>query len=363
MASSESKNRSSEAGNAKAIIYSYSNRLWRAFLHRLPSPDSSLLAKISNLYPRSLTAGSRRRRTGLPLLLHPNAIHFSPVPAEASRIFNILEDIMEHTLSNLHKIHISLTFWQARAVETDYQKAWFMVFNRGPRAFIHESFQIIRRFSMDGHPFQSITYSAADTISVKITILTSLQRCLATFLAEVYLEVNKFDGLFNEDAKKSLPLLLVAIDNLLSKLEASISHPCEIYNANNDSLSMESGSSCALIFEKIPSMEHVQTQWSDTEIMDATSLVRQNLQRLDSYLSFMLQALLEPARTLLEPVRTLLEPTRTLLEMAVDTSGAGEDTSGNDRGHFWRRLRTLLEPARTLLETVADTSGDDCRHF
>ncbi|KAL0916145.1 hypothetical protein M5K25_013634 [Dendrobium thyrsiflorum] len=296
MASSQSENPNTEADSAKALIYSYSNRTWRAFLDLLPSPDSSFLAKISNLYPQGLTAGFRKRRSGLPLLLHPNALHSSPVAAEASRIFVILEDIRAHTLSNLHKIHKSLAFWQARAVETDYQKVWFMVFNRGPRAFIYESFQIIRKLTTDGHPFQSITHSAADTISLKIAILTTLQRCLATFLAQVYLEVNKFGELLIADSDKSLLPLLVAIDNLFCKLEASISHPCEIYNSNNDSLSMGSGNSCALLFEKLPKMEHVQTQWTDTEMRDATSLIHQNLQRLDSYLLFMLSSCQKPNR-------------------------------------------------------------------
>ncbi|KAH0459152.1 hypothetical protein IEQ34_011966 [Dendrobium chrysotoxum] len=296
MASSQSENPNTEADSAKALIYSYSNRTWRAFLDLLPSPDSSLLAKISNLYPQGLTAGFRKRRSGLPLLLHPNALHSSPVAAEASRIFVILEDIRAHTLSNLHKIHKSLAFWQARAVETDYQKVWFMVFNRGPRAFIYESFQIIRKLTTDGHPFQSITHSAADTISLKIAILTTLQRCLATFLSQVYLEVNKFGELLIADPDKSLLPLLVAIDNLFCKLEASISHPREIYNSKNDSLSMGSGNSCALLFEKLPNMEHVQTQWTDTELRDATSLIHQNLQRLDSYLSFMLSSCQKPNR-------------------------------------------------------------------
>lgn len=59
------------------------------------------------------------------------------------------------------------------------------------------------------------------------------------------------------------------------------------YKFQNDSLSMESGNSCALLFEKLPNMEYAQAQWTDTEIGDATSLIHRNLQRLDSYLSFM----------------------------------------------------------------------------
>ncbi|XP_020587985.1 protein DGS1, mitochondrial isoform X2 [Phalaenopsis equestris] len=296
MASSESENPNTEASNAKALIFSYSNRTWRAFLSLFPSPDSSFLAKISKYYLQSPSVGFGRRRSGLPLLLHTSTIYSSPVAAEASRIFVILEDIREHTLSNLHRIHKSLAFWQARAVETDYQKVWFMVFNRGPRAFMYESFQIIRRLATDGHPFQSIAYSAADIISLKITILTTLQRCLATFLAQVYLEVNKFSELLTADQEKSLLSLLVDIDNLFCKLEVSISHPCEIYNENNDSLSMESGNSCELHFEKLPNMEDEQTQWTDTEIRDSTSLIRRNLQRLDSYLSFMLSSCQKPNR-------------------------------------------------------------------
>ncbi|PKA46274.1 hypothetical protein AXF42_Ash020025 [Apostasia shenzhenica] len=296
MASSASENHNSEEGNAKALIYSYSHRIWKAFLNYLPSPDSSLLVKLLNLNSKGISTRSRRPSPGLPLILHRSFISTSKVADEASNVLVILEDIMKNALSNLHKIQKSLTFWQARAEETDYQKIRFMVFNRGPRAFIRESFQMIRRISTDVSPLQYLSHTAADTIFVKTTILRSLQCCLATFLAQVYLVANESREQITENPYNSLPLLLMKIDKLFSKLEESVSHLWEKYSVNNDLFPMESGKSCALLFEKLPSMENEQTQWNDTEIRDAASLIHQNLQRLDSYLSFILSSCQKPNR-------------------------------------------------------------------
>lgn len=61
---------------------------------------------------------------------------------------------------------------------------------------------------------------------------------------------------------------------------------------SGSSFATEAGSSCALLFEKLPEIGQEQSQWSDTEIRDATNLVHQNLQRLDSYLSFVVSGFL-----------------------------------------------------------------------
>lgn len=50
--------------------------------------------------------------------------------------------------------------------------------------------------------------------------------------------------------------------------------------------SSNDGNSCALTFEKLREIDPERSQWTDTEIRDATNLIYQNLQRLDSYLSF-----------------------------------------------------------------------------
>jgi len=55
---------------------------------------------------------------------------------------------------------------------------------------------------------------------------------------------------------------------------------------------MEGGSSCALVFEKLPQIDQGQSQWTDTEISDAMNLMHQNLRRLDSYLSFIVSGFL-----------------------------------------------------------------------
>lgn len=55
---------------------------------------------------------------------------------------------------------------------------------------------------------------------------------------------------------------------------------------------MEAGSSCALLFEKLPEIGEEYSQWSDTDIKDAINLIHHNLHRLDSYLSFVVSEVL-----------------------------------------------------------------------
>ncbi|OAY70222.1 Nuclear control of ATPase protein 2 [Ananas comosus] len=139
-------------------------------------------------------------------------------------------------------------------------------------------------------------------ISNKIAILTSLQHCLATFLAEVYLEVDKYRELLARDSDESFPALLVIVNGLFSKLEYIISHPSEIYKSDN-MFSSNDGNSCALTFEKLREIDPERSQWTDTEIRDATNLIYQNLQRLDSYLSFILSRCQKPRKMTLYWIR------------------------------------------------------------
>ncbi|ONK78492.1 uncharacterized protein A4U43_C02F19330 [Asparagus officinalis] len=293
-----SSNPNGEPTDTKSLIVSFSNRIWRSLLKALPSADSSLLAKISNLYSKFLPSRSRRRKLGLPLPLGSSSIQSSLIARDTSRVLAILEDILGHTLSSLHNIQKSLLFWQSLAEGTSSRKISFMIFQRGPRAFVDGTYQIVTRFGTQGSPFGHMSRSAAGTISANIAVLKSFQCCLATFLAQIYLEVNKFGQMLTEDSDNFLPQLLKAINSIFSELEASISHPSEIYKSNC-SFSMEGEGSRALIFEKLCEIDKEQSQWKDTEIGDAVNVIRQNLQRLDSYLSFFLSRCQKPRKSTL----------------------------------------------------------------
>jgi len=119
-----------------------------------------------------------------------------------------------------------------------------MIFQRESWAFIDETLQIVTRFGT-GSPFQHLSHSAAETIYANMAVLKSLQSCLATFLAQVYLEVDKFGQMWIQDSDKLLPELLIAINGSFSNLEASISHPPEIYRSDN-SFAMEGEASMHL---------------------------------------------------------------------------------------------------------------------
>uniref|UniRef100_A0A5B7BSF1 Nuclear control of ATPase protein 2 n=1 Tax=Davidia involucrata TaxID=16924 RepID=A0A5B7BSF1_DAVIN len=271
-----------ETMDVKTVFSFYSNYLWNRVACFFPSPDSNFLGKISNLYRQTTRATSRRRMGSLPLPLPSSSLDSFVVMSEASRVLEVLEDVLEHIFINLHNIQKNLQFWQSRAEGSNARKAYFMIFERGPRAFIDGTVQLIREYVAEGSGTQHLCHSASAYIYERITILTSLRYSLATFLAQVYMEVDRFGEELVKDPERSLPSLLVTINGLFLKLEASIGH----FHATRQSDSSVDGSySFPLMFEKLPEVNQEGSQWTDCEIRDVINLIYKNLYKLDSYLS------------------------------------------------------------------------------
>ncbi|KAH9790355.1 protein DGS1 [Citrus sinensis] len=269
----EGQSESGAEKDLKTLISSYSNYVWKRVATFFPSSGSNFLGKISILYPQA----SRKRRPFLPLPLPAHSL-------DSSVICDVLEDIMEHIFLNLHNIQKNLQFWQSRAEGSNAQKAYFMMFERGPFAFINGTAQILRDCMAEGGSIQHLCQSASVHISERITVLTTLRSSLATFLAQVYMEVEKYGEELVEDPEKLLPFLLVTINDLFSKLEASIGH---LHATRQGDSSIDGSHSFPVLFEKLPEVNQEGSQWTDCEIKDSINLIYQNLQKLDVYLSHM----------------------------------------------------------------------------
>lgn len=61
----------------------------------------------------------------------------------------------------------------------------------------------------------------------------------------------------------------------------------------SDKSSVDQNGSYVLHFEKIPEVDLEISQWTETNIRDTTDLIYQNIQRLESYLSFIVSRLLD----------------------------------------------------------------------
>ncbi|XP_073066274.1 protein DGS1, mitochondrial-like [Primulina eburnea] len=289
------------SNDMKALFSLYSsylyNRIRTLFPHSI-NYNNSLLSKVANIYGYS---GRGRRKTCLPLPLPPVAAAALPdrssgVITEAHRIFHVLEDIIEHTLQNLRSIQKNLGFWQFKAESSDNQKAYFMICERGPYAFMSGSVKLIRDCLADGSGMKNLYSSASSHISERIHVLTSLRYFLATFLAEVYMEVDRMGEDLVKDLEKSFPSLLVAINDIFLKLEASIGH----FHANRQSGSSVDGSfSLPLMFTKLPAVNQEGSQWTDCETRDAINLIYENLHRLNSYLSVLVSKHCKPKKVTL----------------------------------------------------------------
>lgn len=286
--------------DVKTLVSFYSTQLWNRVYSFFSSSESNVLRKISNLYLRTTRTRSRRRRSCLPLPLPSNSLDSSEVMTEASRAFDVLEDILEHMFLNLHKIQKNLQFWQSRAEGSNARKVYFMIFERGPRAFIDGTVQLIRECVAEGSSMQHLCHSASAHISERITMLTKLRYSIATFLAEVYMEVDRFGEELVNDPEKSLASLLVTINGLFSKLEASIGHLHAMHQIDS---SVDGSYSFPLLFEKLPQVNQEGSQWTDCEIRDAINLVYQNLQKLDSHLSVLVAKHQKPRKVTLHWIR------------------------------------------------------------
>ncbi|XP_052185734.1 protein DGS1, mitochondrial [Diospyros lotus] len=288
-----------ESTDLNAFFSLYSNYIWNRISAFFPSP-SNFLGKIPNPYRRTAPDRSRRRKPHLPLPLPSISLDSSLDTSEASGIFYVLEDILEHIFSDLHSIQKNLHFWQSKAEESNARKVYFMIFERGPRAFVKGTAQLIRESIAEGFGMQHLSLSASALIAERISVLTSLRYYLATFLAQVYIEVDRFAEELVKDPEKSLPFLLVTINDLFSKLEASISHLHAIHQS--DSSTDESHIS-PLIFEKLPGVGQEDSQLSDCEIRNAIDLIYQNLHKLDSYLTHLVAKHRKPRKVTLNWMR------------------------------------------------------------
>lgn len=196
------------------------------------------------------------------------------------KAFVILDDVVQHTLTNLHSIHKSLLFWQAKAEGTNSQKVYFMIFERGPRAFVDTTYQTLTRLGSNGRPVQYILHSASDMVSIKLAALTSMQHCLAAFLAEIHSEVDRCREGLTANSDKSLHTLFIVLNTTFSKLEVSLRNAGE----GQDELFTYDGNSYEL-FEKLPEVDVESPEWTEALSTDGISLIYQNLQKLDSFLS------------------------------------------------------------------------------
>ncbi|KAL2973257.1 hypothetical protein AAZX31_14G036800 [Glycine max] len=254
-----------------------------------------LVNRIKTLYPYfstnffsnfALRFRSTQRRECLPLPLPSSSLDSPVLMTKRSRVHDVVEDILERVLINLHSVQKNLHFWQSRAKSTDSEKARFMIFERGPRAFIDETVKLLCGLTVQGSSTQNLSQSASDYIGERVGFLNSLRYSLATFLAQVqvYMEVDKIGEELVEDPETKLPLLLVTINVLFSTLEASIGH---LHATRQSDSSVDGSYSTPLLFEKLPEINQEGSQWTDCEIRDAINSVYQNLDKLDSYISFL----------------------------------------------------------------------------
>lgn len=99
---------------------------------------------------------------------------------------------------------------------TNAQKVYFLICERGPRAFFSGTVQLIRQSFTDGFSLQHQARDASVYIADRITILSNLRCHLAVFVAQVWLTFSalKFSNTI---------LFLLRFYSILEKLVAPLS--------------------------------------------------------------------------------------------------------------------------------------------
>lgn len=263
-------------------------RCWSNLTKRLRFGLQNLF-KASFLYVFGRSGGRRKRSLPLPSPSRhlPSTISSMQVVDKATEL---LEETSEQILSNLHDVQKNLLFWQSRAEGTYSQKVHFMVFERGPLAFIEGTIDLVRRFITEGSPMQRLANAAASQISERVTILTTIQRNLATLLAEIHKEMDSFrEEVVKEFNRKAMSSVLVAIRKAMIGLE-NIPLPQELPEGLQD-----------------------KSEWTDAEMQLAVDLIYSNLKTLNQRLSQIVSKCRRPRRA----ERLWLRYTGTAVGLAV----------------------------------------------
>ncbi|CAH2072918.1 unnamed protein product [Thlaspi arvense] len=280
------------------LVPFYSSYLWNRLASLVPTSNSIFLGKFSNLYRQTFT---KKRHISFPLPL-PSDFPCSStnISADTSRIYVVLEEIMADVLSNLHDIQKSLDFWQYRAEGSNARKAYFMIFERGPVAFANESTKLVRKSLSDDSAMEHLCQSSSSHMSDRMRVLMELRSALASFLAQLYVELDKRGKDLLNNPEKSLPSLLAVINQLFSNLEGSFSH---LHAERKSDSSIDGSYPMPLVFDRLPEVNEEGSQWTDCELTDAINLVHKNLEKLNSYLAVMVGKHRKPRRMTLYWVR------------------------------------------------------------
>lgn len=264
-------------------------RCWSNLTKRLRFGLQNLF-KASFLYV--FGRSGRKRKRSLPL---PSPSRHLPSTISSMKVVDkateLLEETSEQILSNLHDVQKNLLFWQSRAEGTYSQKLHFMVFERGPLAFIEGTIDLVRRFITEGSPMQRLANAAAFQISERVTILTTVQRNLATLLAEIHKEIASFrEEAVKEFNRKAMSSVLVAIRKAMFGLE-NIPLPQSDYSPVNDGTQ-----NVGFQFEELPEGLQDKSEWTDAEMQLAVDRIYSNLKTLNQCLSQIVSKCRRPRR-------------------------------------------------------------------
>ncbi|KAJ7565757.1 hypothetical protein O6H91_02G073500 [Diphasiastrum complanatum] len=219
----------------------------------------------------------KKEKPGLPLLL-PSSWP-PPTPEGMEVIHEVMEafgDISARLLSILHAVCKNLHFWETRAQGIDALKVHFMLFERGPRAFLEGIEVIVCSVIRKQSPLQNLVYSASTSITEKVRVLKDLQCRLAGLVAQVYKEVDKLgEDLAQGQNFHALRAALIALYTAMTNFDGVYDLP----EAN-----------C------IPDKLVTETNWTDSDVLHVLEVLYKNLDNLQQTIADLVRRYKKPRK-------------------------------------------------------------------
>ncbi|CAN6483859.1 unnamed protein product [Victoria cruziana] len=123
--------------------------------------------------------------------------------------------------------------------------------------------------------------------------------CFWQSFAEIYMEIDLRGESMTKDLERSLPLLLVSINNIFVQLETFITSLPGVAKILTYSATNTKGfdsSSLSLKFIILPEALQEKSQWTDIELQVVISITRLNLKKLDAYVSQFISRYQKPSK-------------------------------------------------------------------
>ncbi|KAG0590203.1 hypothetical protein KC19_1G080900 [Ceratodon purpureus] len=234
----------------------------------------------------------RTPREGLPLLLSSPQASMLDETQGPENLLNVFGSISRELLEQIHYVNKHLMFWQTRAQGSEKDKVKFMMFERGPIAFLRGLRKIARSFLLESTLTSGLVSAAYTRINERVTMLNTLRKRLAIIIGQVHLQVAKMretvdtpsgtaTSIRRGENRRVVSECVIAVLFSLNGLEGVYDFPQSDYHGHGDS---NDSQTIVLEFDRMSEDLMRGMDWTDYELQAALRLLSSNVLKLKEFL-------------------------------------------------------------------------------